>query len=381
MCCRFFATALCFLLVLPVLLTACKDFPNPFAQERAAVETLQFQYSIHFVAAGVSANNHPQLGAVGHLRLRTIPVDGVIEVGGEVSTDVDIGMRGNTHRLSHDYASQQKPPTYNMFTLPLHLRHLAAVRRETISAVNTLLKEIAQLEHQLLAAGQAAYPSFTQLNVVNSGDYSFGGLHQQRGVAFAGQQFSTALAAVRKEIDARTAALKQSVAYQQNSLQAAAQQDFDVQTVYSKAVAIYRAMHPKIKRDPQPFAPSFRAKGTRTRAGADVLKNTVTDLATLKQARLLLARTLLRLYEPHYVGYEFDLLGYKENLSVSIIADDQHTQAGQHEVVFSYQLSASSPKQGNFQLGHCDFDHLNRPLRIRTNLKPVSKGYIDLVLQ
>ena len=381
MCCRVFATALCFLFVVPALLTACKDFPNPFAQEKSVVETLQFQYSINFVASGVLAKKNPKHGVVGHLLLQTIPVDDVIEVRSEVNTDVDISMRGSTHRLSRDYASQQKPPVYNMFTLPLHLRHLTVVHRDTISVINTLLKEIAPLKHRLLIAGKAAYPSFAKLNVVNSGDYSFGGLNKQSGVAFAGKQFSTALAAVRKEIDARTAALKQSVSYQQSSLRAAAQQDFDVEIVYNKAVAIYRAMHPNIKRDPQPFAPSFRAKGTRTSAGADVLKRAVTDLATLKQAKLLLARTLLRLYEPHYIGYEFNLLGYKENLSVSVIADDNPTQDGQHKAVFSYQLSASSSKQSNFQLGQYDFDHLNRPLRIRTNLKPIGKGHIDLVLK
>ena len=59
MCCRVFATALCFLFVLPALLTACKDFPNPFAQEKSVVETLQFQYSINFVASGVLAEKKP----------------------------------------------------------------------------------------------------------------------------------------------------------------------------------------------------------------------------------------------------------------------------------------------------------------------------------
>ncbi len=382
MCCRVFATALCFVSVLSALLAACKDIPNPFATKSSAVAALQFQYSIHFVASGVLAKKQNlQSGAVGHVRLQAIPVEDVINVRGVVSTDVHIGVRDSVQKLSHDYTSRQNPPVYDMLTLPLRLRHLAVVRRKTIAAANTLVKEIAQLERQVLTAGKAAYPAFAKLNVVNSGDYSFEGLSKQREVAFAGKRFTTAIAAVRKEIDARAAALKQSVTYQQNSLRAAAQQDFDAHTVYSQAVAIYRAVHPNIKRDPQPLVPSFRAKGTGTSSAADVLKSAVTDIATLKQARLLLARALLRLYEPHYVSYEFDLLGHNETLSVSVTAIDKPTSAGQRQAVFSYRLSASSPKQGNFTLGQYDFDHLNRPLRLRTNLKPVGRGRIDFVLK
>lgn len=381
MCCRIFATALCFLLVLPALLTACKDFPNPLAKESSVAETLQFQYSINFVASGVLAKKNPRRGEVGHLHLQTAVVDDGIEVRSELSTDVDIGVRGGTQLLSQDYTAQQKPPLYNMFTLPLYLRRLAVVHRETISAVNMLIKEIVQLERQLLIVGKATYPAFSKLNVVNSGDYRFTGLSKQRGVAFAGKQFSTAIAAVRKEIEARAAALKQSVTYQPSLVKAAVQQDFDVQTAYRQAVDIYRAAHPRIKRDPQPSVPSFRAKGARASSAATVLKSAVTGLATLKQAKLLLAKTLLRLYEPRYASYEFDLLGYKENLSLSAVAYDSRTQAGQRKAVFSYRLNASSPKQGNFLLGQCDFDQRNRPLRLRTNLKPVGKGHINLILK
>lgn len=382
MCRRVFATALRFLLALPVLFTACKDFPNPLARESSVVETLQFQYSINFIASGVLAKKNPQRGEVGQLRLQTAVVDDAIEVRSEISTDVDIGTRGSTQLLSEDYIAPQQPPLYNMFTLPLRLRHLAVAHRDTISVINTLIKEIVQLERQVLIMGKASYPTFTKLNVVNSGDYSFAGLSKQRSVAFAGKQFSTAIAAVRKEIEARTVALKRSVVYQSSLVRAAAQQDFDVQTAYSNAVDIYRAAYPRIKRDPQPSVPSFRAKGgARTSAAAVVLRRAVTDLATLKQAKLLLAKTLLRLYEPRYVGYEFNLLGHKEKLSVSAVADDKHAQIGQRKAVFSYRLSASSPKQGNFQLGRYDFDHRNRPLRLITNLKPVGKGHINLMLK
>lgn len=382
--CRVFAAAACFWYVLPVLITACKDIPNPFAQKKSITETLQFQYSINFGAKGALAKKKPKRGAVGHLYLRTAPDDEGVAVRGEVSTDVDIaiGAQGQVHQLNHDYASLRNPPVYNMFTLPLHLRQLAIVHRETVTAINTLIREIVQLKHQVTIAGKAAYPSFAELNVVNSGNYSFSGLGNRSQVAFAGQQFSTAFAAVRKEIEVRAAALRQSVIYQQSSLRAAAQQDFDVQSVYDKAVAAYRALYPKIKRDPQPYLPSFRAKGKRADANADaeVLKRAVTDLVILKQAKLLLAKTLLRLYEPHYLSYEFNLLGHKEVLSVSAAADDKHAQAGKHKAVLSYKLNASSSKQGNFQLGQCDFDNFNRPMRIRTNLKPVGKGHLDLVL-
>ena len=381
MCCRIFTAALCFLFTLPVLFTACKDFPNPLARESSVVETLQLQYSINFVASGVLARKNPQRGEVGYLHLQTAVVDDGIEVRSEVSTDVDIGVHGSTQLLSQDYTAPQKPPLYNMFTLPLYLRRLAVVHRETVSAVNALIKEIVQLERQLLIVGKATYPAFTKLNVVNSGDYSFARLSKQSGVAFAGKQFSTAIAAVRKEIEARTAALKRSVTYQPSLVRAATQQDFDVQTVYRQAADIYRTAYPRIKRDPQPSVPSFRAKGARASADATVLKSAVTGLATLKQAKLLLAKTLLRLYEPRYMSYEFALLGHEENLSVSAVAYDRHARAGQRKAVFSYRLSASSPKQGNFLLGQCYFDHRNRPLRLRTNLKPVGKGYIDLILK
>ena len=381
--CRVFVTALCFLVVLPVILMACKDFPNPFAKEKEVIEALRFRYSINFVATGALAKKSPKRGAVGFLHLQTTPTDNAIAVGGRVSTDVDIaiGAQGGTHKVNRDYTSQQKPPVYNMLTLPLYLRHLAITHQQTIVAVNTLLKEMTQLERQLLTAGKATYPSFARLNVINSGDYSFGGLNKRSRVTFAGKQFSSALAAVRKEIEARTASLKQSVVYQSSALRAATQQDFEVQSIYRKAVVIYRAAHPKVKRDPQPHVPSFRTKGKPVGTSAEALKQAVTDLATLKQAKLLLARTLMRLYEPHYLGYEFDLLGHKESLSVSAVADDQHAQFGRSRVVLSYKLSASSPRQGNFQLGQCNFDALNRPLRVRTNLKPVGKGHIDLVLR
>ena len=362
-----------------VVLAACKDFPNPFAAEKATDGALRYTYSINFVTSRASSKK----GGVGQLQLHTSLVGDGIEVRGEVSTDIDIalGTPGKVYKLNDKYAGLQNPPVYNMLTLPLRLRHLARTHRQTVADSSALLQDITHFERQLMNAGKAAYADFAALHVIDSGDYGFDRLSQHNQVSFAGKRFTTSLAAVRKEIDARTAALKQSVIYQQDALRPAPKVDFDIATLYAQAVVIYRSSLPDLKRDPQPFAPSFRAKGEGDASRGDVFKEIVTHLSTLKQAKLLLAKTLLRLYEPHYLTYEFDALGYKERLSLSATANDTHRKTKRHEAVFSYKLSASSPKQGNFQLGRYDFDRTSRPVLISTSLKPIGKGRIDLVLQ
>ena len=364
-------------------LVACKEFHNPFAGDKATLETLRFDYSINFTASGALAQKRQKRGGVGQLHLQTLPVDDGIEVTGRVNTAVDIaiGTHGSAQQLDRDYLPRKQPPVYNIFTLPLRLRYLFVKHRSIIRDTHILLQEINQLERQLLTRGKVIYPAFVKLNVINSGDFSFGGLNKQSSITFAGHRFSTHLAKVRKEIDGRTAALKKSVTYQQHLLKAAAVKDFETMALYVKAVAIYRRVYPDLKRDPQPTSPSFRTRSTHTSPYTKLLTDTVIAISTLKQAKLLLAKTLLRLYEPRYFSYLFDLFGHQEQLSLSVTADDSQQKISQHQAVFSYQLSASSSRQGRFQLGMYMFDRANRPLFIRTNLKLVGKGRIDLILQ
>ena len=366
-----------------LFLVACKEFYNPFATDKETIETLRFDYSINFTASGALAQKNQKRGGVGKLHLQALPVDDGIEVIGRVNTDVDIaiGTQGSKQQLARDYSPRQRPPIYNIFTLPLRLRHLFVEHRSIIGDTHTLLQEINQLERQLLTRGKIIYPDFIKLNIINSGDFSFGGLSKQSGITFAGHRFSTHLAKVRKEIDNRTTALKKSVTYQQHLLKAAAVKEFDTMALYVKAVSIYRRVHPDLKRDPQPTSPSFRARGKHTSPHTKLLTNTVTAISRLKQAKLLLAKTLLRLYEPRYFSYQFDLLGHQEQFSLAVTVDDSPQKIGQHQSVFSYKLSASSSRQGRFQLGMYVFDRANRPLFIRTNLKPIGKGRVDLILQ
>lgn len=360
-----------------LLIAACKD------EDRKATEKLSFEYTINFIASGALAKKAKKSGEIGRLQLSSLPVDDGIEVRGMVYTDIDIAFGGQSkaHKLTRDYVPYQQPPLYNMFTLPLHLRQRVAVYKRTTGAVQSLLQKIEHLEREIITVGKSLYPSFVALNVVNSGDYSFEGLQKQSHVAFAGKQFKADLSAVRREIDKRTAALKKSVVYQQDLVRAAKIRDFAETTLYDRAVAIYRRAHPNLKRDPQPFTPSFRTKGKRTSKHAPRLRETVLALSTLKQARLLLARTMLRLYEPSYLNYHFSVLGRSEKLAVAVLADDTHRSINNKSSVFRYRLRASSTRHGHFQLGSCDYDRSNRPLRCRTDLKPVGKGYLELVLK
>ena len=357
---------------------ACKEFPNPFAEKKSSATALQYTYSINFAARGNAARPSTQKGGVGQLHLSTSPVKDGIEVRSKINTDIDIalGAGGKIHKLNQDY--EALPPVYNIFTLPLRLRQLARLHKQVLTDTHALLQKISELERQLLTAGKSVYAAFATLPVVNSGNYVFSGLKQHSRVSFAGKHFTADLAAVRKEIDARTAALKQSVSYRQDTLRAATKVDFDSAVLYEQAAVI---SHPSRERTSQPFAPSFRAKGKSDAKRGEVFKEIVTHLSTLKQAKLLLAKTLLRLYAPRYFTYQFNVLGYREKLTVAATADDTHRHRQGHQIVFSYQLRASSPQQGNFHFGQCAFDRVARPLLIRTSLKPVGKGYLDLMLQ
>ncbi len=362
---------------------ACKDFPNPFAEKKSTAEKLRYAYSINFVAVEGLAEVRLARGEVGQLHLQSSPADDGIVVRGKINTDVNIAFGGNSevYRLDRSYTAPHQSPVYNMFTLPLYLRHLARVHRRTLKASDDLLWGIAQLERQLMTAGKAVYPSFSKLHVIDSGDYGFDRLSQYSQVSFAGKQLRTNLTAVRKEIDARTAALRESVIYRRDALRAAVKRDFDSATLYAQAVAIYRSVNPRLKRDPQPSVPSFRVRGKDGQGRGDVFKEIVMHVSTLKQARLLLAKTLLRLYEPRYFNYEFDMLGHKERFSLSAAVDDTHRKVVRYRrVEFSFKLSASAPRLGNFPFGQCDFDKDGRPLLIRINLKPVGKGHVDFVL-
>ena len=367
-----------------IVSVGCKELFDPFTDKQAIVERLQFTYNINFIASGKLATKTAKRGAIGQLHLQSIPHDNSIAVRGTVNTDVNIaiGAQGVTHHLNHDYVPQQTPPVYNMFTLPLRFRRLAIAHRSTVKAVNTLLQEIDQREQELLTAGRNVYPDFATLHVVNSGDYSFTGLAKQTKLTFAGKRFSTESSTIRKEIEARRHSIKKSVVYQQDLLRPAPAQEFATEMLYRKAVAVYRRVHPDLRREPHPFTPSFKSKGKQTSAHAKTLQKVVTALAITKQAKLLLAQTLLRLYEPIYLGhYQFDLLGHKEKLTLAANVDDTHKNTQQRRVVLSYKLSASSASQGNFQLGHYNYDRTNRPLYISIDLQPIGKGKLDLLLQ
>ena len=384
---RFFNLG-CWFILLSVV--SCQEFgKDSDVAGKNNLREASIQYSLYFRGAIPSAKlTSKKKGAVGSLLIELRADDKEkFTVTGKVSSAVDLGIGGfsnKEYRLDKDYRLVGKPRAYNILTMPLRLQHLARERRELLDKTDKLLQTIAIQRRSLITLGNMVYRGFPKLSAIKSNKRTLTGVKKRLEVKFAGKSLVTHLSKVRQEIELVARDLRNHVSYRAESIRPLGQNTVipSSQEIFQRAATIYLRKHPEVKRRPLPFTPKFKSKSNRTSdKHIKTFQQLVSEVSTLRQAELLLVRTVYRLYEPIYLSYNFDLMGIKDRLNLSVTTEDKRRIIGKKFSVIRHKIRATSRKHGKFLFGSIDYDNEGRVIRITNNLGPVGRGKLEMVLE
>lgn len=248
---------------------------------------------------------------------------------------------------------------YNGFTLPLRLRYLALIRQKNITAISKLVAEIAQAEQSF------KHKAFSRLHTLK---YDFTGLENQKKIAFNGKRFSRKPEKVEKEIEKREIDLSKDIKYQIDDFSIAI--PVDAHQIYEKAALIYQQVFPERKM-PKAIRLDLTPKSGEY---SPAFEGAAIHFLVLKQARLLLATTLLGIYAPFKLKYSFKLGGTKKLLLVEVRQnDDPDTKSA----VIRYEMQATTDMSGQdgwFDLGHTDHSADGLVTGMSLSLKPLGSA-------
>ena len=252
---------------------------------------------------------------------------------------------------------------YNGITLPFRISWLAVKRQQELSKIHKLVENITVAESELLQLANRMYDDFDDLHVADMDDYEFDNLDEQIEVRFDGKKFIDR-DKVRNRINKRQNELQtKKIPYKQRW----AWVEYD-HNVLETATATYQAIlaarqSPIYLQPPAKLRLNFDAHAYND----EDFRNLVYGLARLKQVRLLLARDILRLYEPFFITFYYSI-GVREHLRVAVFLDDRMHK---NEVTLRYEMRTTAvnhPKE--FTLGRISF---NRDLsfnKMWLSLKP-----------
>ena len=373
----------CFLILL-----SCQEFgKDSDVAGKNDLREATARYSLFFRGTVPSAKANIKKGKVGSLLVDIKAADnGNLVVTGRVSSAVGLGIGGftnKTYRLNEEYRPVGKPRAYNILTLPLRLQHLAQERKELLTKADSLLQTIAIQRRSLITLGTMAYRGFPKLPAIKKDKRTLTGLKKRLEIKFAGKSLVSHLSKARQEIESMAGDLRNHVSYQAESIRPLGKNTVipSSEEIFQRAATIYLRKHPEVKRRPLPFTPKFKSKSSRT---ADkyikAFQQLVSEVSTLRQAELLLIRTVYRLYEPIYLSYSFDLMGVKDRLNLSVTTEDKRRTVGKKLSVVRHKIKATSQKHGKFLFGYVDYDNEGRVIRLSHNLGPVGRGRLEMVL-
>ena len=319
-----------------------------------AAETRTFSWVITATMRGTVANMHVQ----------AIETREEVRIAGQIKPTRK-GIKYFGHRPVSEYRTDRsyaiRDGAYDGITLPLRLGWSAVARREEIASISTLVEMLADNEAVLLRMGKNMYQDFAKLHIAASDDYRFDNLAEQIEIKFAGKKFVDRHK-VRREINKRQRELiTKQITYKRR--RRGVQLDQDVLVTADEAYhAVLDARQPSSSLVAAELKLNFAA-----RAASDKDFHTlVHSLARLKQAKLLLAREILRLYEPFTVPFLYSI-GIREQLKVSIFADDRKRK----NATFRYEMRTTAKNHPDeFTLGHISFDHNLHIKHMWLSLKP-----------
>lgn len=320
-------------------------------------------------------------GTVGHMRVQVTERQEEVRISGHIEpTARGIKYLGaqpvRSYRTDETYTTDNNE--YNGITLPLRISWLAAERRREIASISTLVEMLAENEAVLLRLGESMYRDFSELHIADVDDYRFDNLAEQIEIKFAGKKFFDRNK-VRREINKRQKELwTKEITYKQRQHDVQLDQD-----VLTRAAAAYQAVL-AARQSSSALAPKELRLNFDTRAANDNdFRLLAHSLARFKQARLLLARELLRLYEPFTLTF-FYAIGTEEHLKVTVFADDRKRS----EATFRYEMRTTSVNYTDkFTLGRISFDdellinHMWLSLKPRGNVPGFAKlSFIPMFL-
>ena len=329
-------------------------------------------------------------GVIGHMYLESIPNDYGVTVHGWIEKNLENSRNDSLgedaeqvreYQLGEGYALNNSSDTYNGFTLPLRLRHLAAKRIDKIKEIHQLVRQIESEEQRLLAIGKSLYKDFSRLSLAKDKDYLLSGLDNQKKIAFAGKRFSKSIADIKREIEKRRNDLA-TVDYNAKKLSAAHNNYNTTSPVLAydmlgDTAAIYQQLY--AGGQVSPITPSFNAKGDVS-TSPDYFEDVLTQIVILRQAKLQLASALCAIYEPSQVNYYFSMGGVQEHLLLTMTQEDDGNDS-----FVRYQIKAQRPNNKEFDFGYTDHDDSGKAVGMRLNLKPLggAKGFskLDLTLE
>lgn len=363
-----------------LILTNCK--PESGSKLTEFLREVNLKYSLNFMGIEDKKIEGKQIG---YMYTKAVRKDEEVVVTGETASDVHIGIGdpGRVYRLNLSYVPVPSSSVYNGFTLPFRLYHLAVEHQTVVKEVDILNKKIDNQIRYLIDLGELVYPDFTKLVVIETGSFALTGLTKRENVGFAGKKFSKELSKVGLEIEAREKELNKHIFYQAEKIKTApANRDLPaVQDLYEEAVSVYQMLHPDSRKVTFASSPRFKSKGRASPANSKFFKEIVAGIVALKQAKILLAKTIFRIYEPHYLVYDFNLMGVRKKLNLAVTPEDTKKKIGNDISVIRYKMQAISRKRGNFAFGYADHDRRGWAMQISTSLKPLGKGKLNLVLE
>ena len=361
------------ILLLPLLIT-CKQFDSYFSKE--SQKSGLFKYSVFFSNSDIVEESLNKKN-VADLQVHYEVHKDRIDVWGNVSSYVNISISENekVYSLLHGYELKEKNQSYNILTLPLFLRERVRERQEAMQAMHELFTQIDNQLRYLRLVGKKVYPDFSELPMVKD-NYTVSGISTGAQVKFAGKLFSKEAREVVVELDSRRASLSEYITYDPSNLTNPPKntEDTSADKIYKKAAIIHQKIMQR-KRPQQSFFPRFKKIGTASSPHIDFFYKVMQEVLLLRQAQLLLARSLLKLYEWLYLPYDFNVMGNKQELLLLVSVDDVRRAKSP----IGHVIVARSIETGKFPFGSIRYDHRLRVASITHSLKPIGKGRIYLL--
>lgn len=313
-----------------------------------------FSWSVDATAKGTIAHMHVQAAEQG----RQIMIAGYL-------TPTDKGKQYLNKQPVRFYHTDETYTTankeYNGVTLPLRLSWLALERSKQMTNIHEQERRISLREKELLELAEACYRGFSKLHIANHNAYAFSNLDTQVEIKFAGKKFFDRNK-IKAEINKKETELRtKKIAHKKHQKQCSP--DKSMLEQIDKA---YRAVL-ELQDGTAPALPTVQELPFDSRARGDTqFTQFAYALVQLKWARLLLAKTLLQLYEPHQLVF-FYSIGVKEHLNITALPDDRK----QKDSIFRYEMRTTSTNhKKEFTLGHIIFNRAFQLKGMWLSLKP-----------
>ena len=283
----------------------------------------------------------------------------------------DNAIAPHTYQLDAANIPVQQPVVYDLYTLAVRLQHLASKRQETLKKINDLLKTSTLISAKAITDVVSACRNLASLEVARRKKFAISGITKGRNLRFAGKRYSNSMLKIEEEIYSGYERLREIKLDTRHLVNCRSKSSFDPEenTYKSKVLSLYQIFFPELIGDGSITSamnflePKITVRG-KEKFDTSFVKQALTRLVHLYQARLMLAEIVTHMYEPVVVHYNFVHNDFNKIYTLQITIDDNNKNT-----YLRYELAVIDSK--SFKLGNIDINEQNEISTMHLKLKPL----------